>query len=281
MLEPNKVYCGECANIMKDIANDTIDLTVTSPPYDTLRDYDGYFFDVEKIAAQLYRVTKPGGVVVWVVGDKTHKGNESLTSFKHAITFQNAGFSVETMIFEKAGVTHPSKWLYDQGFEFMFLFIKGSKPRVFNPIKDRVNKWAGWSRWGRTTSRQVDGEIRESKNDGHVIPPFGKRTNVWTYATGIGNTTRDKYAFEHPAMFPEQLAHDHIISWTNEGDLVLDPMSGGGTTLKMAKLLKRNFIGIDMSPKYTRLSEKRAGIESPILPPLFSRWGFSDKNADE
>jgi DNA modification methylase len=265
MINLNSIYCGECANIMREkFENDIIDLTVTSPPYDDLREYDGYIFDVHRIAEQLYRVTKPGGIVVWVVGDKTHEGNESLTSFKHALAFQAAGFSVETMIFEKAGVTHPSKWFYDQMFEYMFVFIKGTHPRVFNPIKDRENKWCGWSRWGKTTSRQPDGEIKEQKNDGHVIPPFGKRGNVWKYATGIGNTTKDKFAFEHPAMFPELLVHDHIISWTNEGDLVLDPMAGGGTTLKMAKLLKRNYIGIDISPKYVGCSEKR--ITSTTMP---------------
>jgi DNA modification methylase len=260
MTELNTIYCGNCVDIMNTMEPECVDLSVTSPPYDDMRDYEGYSFDVIKIANALYNVTKPGGIVIWVVGDKTHKGGETLTSFKHALTFATAGFNVRTMIYKKAGVSYPSKHFYNRQFEYMFVFIKGENPKTFNPIKDRVNKWAGHSNWGDITSRKKDGtlKLQKKKEDNtYVIPPFGKRTDIWEYATGKGNTSRDSEAFEHPASFPEKLASDHIISWTNPGDLVLDPMCGGGTTLKMAKLLGRNYIGIDVSDKYCEIATRR------------------------
>jgi len=269
MLELNSVYCGNCIDIMQEMDDNIIDLSVTSPPYDDMRDYHGYEFDVSGIASELYRVTKPGGVVVWVVGDKTYKGGESLTSFKHALTFQNANFNVRTMIYKKAGMSYPSKHFYNRQFEYMFVFIKGENPKTFNPIKDRINKWAGHSNWGDITSRKKDGSLKLQKKkeeNTYVIPPFGKRGDVWEYATGMGNTTRDKEAFAHPAMFPEKLANDHIISWTNEGDVVLVPMCGSGTTLKMAHLLGRKYIGIDMSEKFCEMSKARVKkYEKPIV----------------
>jgi site-specific DNA-methyltransferase (adenine-specific) len=262
MLELNHIYCGDCCDIMEKMDENSIDLVVTSPPYDDMRDYKGYWFDVIDVARHLYRVMKDGSVIVWVVGDKSTDGGETLTSLHHALTFQSIGFKVRTMIYKKAGVNYPSKYFYDKQFEYMFLFIKGDvkKTNVFNPIRDRPNKWAGHSNWGDITSRQKDGSLKLQKtkeSNTYVIPEFGKRTDVWEYATGKGNTSRDSEAFEHPAPFPEKLVEDHIISWTNPGDIVFDPMSGGGTTLKVAKLLGRNYIGCDMSETYCEIAERR------------------------
>jgi DNA modification methylase len=260
MLELNTIYSGNCVDLLKKMDPDSVDLVVTSPPYDDLRDYDGYVFDVLVIARMLYYVMKPGGIVVWVVADKTYKGGETLTSAHHALTFQGVGFNVRTMIYKKAGMSYPTKHFYNRQFEYMYVFIKGLNPKTFNPIKDRVNKWAGYSNWGDITSRKKDGTLRLQKkkeDNTYVIPPFGKRGDVWEYATGKGNTSRDKETFEHPASFPEKLAHDHIISWTNPGDLVLDPMCGSGTTLKMAKLSGRNYIGMDVSDKYCDIAMRR------------------------
>jgi DNA modification methylase len=260
IIHDDTIYCGNCVDIMSEMAPDCIDLVVTSPPYDDLREYDGYVFDVDLIAKGLYRVMKPGGVVVWVVGDKVYKGGESLTSFKHALSFQSAGFSIMTMIYKKAGVAHPTKHHYNRIFEYMFTFIKGGKPRVFNSIKDHKNKWAGHSNWGDITTRKKDGSLKLQKTkeeNTYVIPEYGKRDNIWEYATGKGNTTRDIEAYEHPAMFPENLVKDHILSWTNEGDTILDPMCGAGTTLKMAKILGRKYIGIDSSQRYCDIAQRR------------------------
>jgi DNA modification methylase len=254
------LHLGDSAIVLKSLGSNTIDLTVTSPPYDNLRTYKGYCFDFENIAKELYRVTKTGGVVVWVIGDATIKGSETGTSFKQALYFKEIGFNLhDTMIWKKPNFSNPSSNRYHQTFEYMFVLSKG-KPRVFNSIKDRKNIYAGsLGSVGENTSTQVDGtkKVRERK----VISEFGQRHNVWEMNTS-GQENMGK-SIEHPATFPEKLAHDHIISWSNEGDTVLDCFLGSGTTGKVAKQLNRNFIGIEMSPEYLDMSKKRIFGELP------------------
>lgn len=252
MIEPNKIYCENCLDTMARMPDEFVDLTVTSPPYDGLRTYNGYSFDFEKIAKELYRVTKQGGVVVWVIGDETKNGCESLTSFKQAIFFvEQCGFNLhDTMIFDakKAPLTHKR---YEQSFEYMFIFSKDA-PKTFNGITER-RKFID-HRGARMVRRERDGsqDIGYSK-----ISENRLRYNIWEYATGGGLTTKDSCAFAHPAVFPEALARDHIYSWSNEGDLVYDPFMGSGTTAKMAHLMKRNWIGSEISQEYVDLANKR------------------------
>ena len=199
-----------------------VDLTVTSPPYDDLRDYEKslvWNFDVfKKVAQRLYNITKEGGVVVWVVGDKTIKGSESGTSFKQALYFKEIGFNLhDTMIYQsdKPPLSHNR---YEQKFEYMFVFSKG-KPKTFNPIMEEC-KYAGSSKKARTF-RQNGNELEETHNKGKVKKEKIKG-NVWIYSTGYNKSSKDKIAFKHPAVFPEKLAEDHIKSWSNEGELVMD-----------------------------------------------------------
>jgi len=254
MLETNKIYNIDCIEGMQQLDSDCIDLTVTSPPYDGLRDYKGYSFDFKSTAKQLYRVTKKGGVVVWVVGDATVDGSETGTSFKQALYFKEIGFNLhDTMIYSKAGFSNPSHNRYHQTFEYVFVFSKG-KPKTFNPIKDRKNLWGG--PWGKKTHRTKDGKLIERERK-ITNAEYGMRYNVWYYSTGKGNITRDEVAYKHPAIFPERLSQDHIKSWSNKGDLVLDPMCGSGTTLKMAELNSRNWIGFEISEEYCKIAEER------------------------
>jgi len=252
-MEKNKIICGDCVSIMKSFPDNVIDLTVTSPPYDCLRDYNGFVFNYKDIAIELFRVTKQGGIVVWVVGDQTIKGSETGTSFEQALYFKSVGFNIhDTMIYQKHNFSNPSSNRYHQIFEYMFIFSKG-KPKIFNPIKDRENKYI--TCWGRNTSRQKDGTLIERKKN--INPKFGMRNNIWKYNCGFGFAHKDKEAYEHPATFPEQLAVDHILSWSNEEDVILDPMCGSGTVCIVAKKLNRNFIGIDISKDYCELAERR------------------------
>ena len=247
----NQVILGDSAIELKKLPSDIIDLTVTSPPYDNLRDYDGYSFDFETIAQQLFRVTKQGGVVVWIVGDATKDGTESGTSFRQALYFKSLGFNLhDTMIFHKfsAPLTHNR---YEQHFEYMFIFSKG-KPKTFNPLKE---KKAYMDRRIKIHMRREKDNTEDTGKPGTSMMKI--RGNVWYYPTGGGHNTSDKIAYEHPATFPEDLARDHILSWSNEGDLVLDPFAGSGTTLKMAKLLRRNYLGIEISEKYIEIINKR------------------------
>ena len=254
MIEINKNYCENCLDTMSRTPDGFVDLTVTSPPYDNLRMYNGYSFDFESVAKQLYRITKPGGVVVWIVGDSTIKGSESGTSFKQALFFKEIGFELfDTMIYAKPprGAVGNNK-TYWQTFEYMFILAKG-KPKTINLICDRRNKE---SRDGDNgTKRLENGELLKVKRGGYSY--FGRRTNIWEYAIGKGQSTKDDFAFKHPAIFPEQLANDHIISWSNEGDIVYDPFMGSGTTAKMAILNGRNWIGSEISEEYCKIIEKR------------------------
>lgn len=239
--------------MQKYIKDDSIDLTVTSPPYDDLRKYNGYSFDFENTARELFRITKKGGVVVWVVGDKTHKGSESGTSFRQALYFRDLGFNIhDTMIYEKVNPTPMRSNRYQQSFEYMFVLSKG-RPNVFNPImtekkymESRKNKYYNKDKNGVQQSRAYD-----SSSNMKVIH------NIWRYTVGLNNSSKDKIAFKHPAVFPEKLALDHIKSWSNEGDIVLDPFVGSGTTSKMAKQLNRSYIGIDISQEYIDIAEER------------------------
>lgn len=242
MIELNTIYNENCLDTMKCMLDNFIDLTVTSPPYDNLRTYNGYSFDFQSIAKELYRVTKQGGVVVWVVGDATVNGSESGTSFAQALYFKSIGFKLhDTMIYEKSGMSNPSSNRYHQVFEYMFVFSKGSI-KTFNPIKDRENKYKG-----------ICGGEHSFRAD------FGMRFNVWRYANGGNNTSTDREAFKHPAPFPELLANDHIVSWSNENDIVYDPFMGSGTTAKVAILNGRKYIGSEISSDYCVLANNRIG----------------------
>lgn len=251
----NKIFNEDCLQTMSRMPDNYIDLTVTSPPYDGLRTYNGYSFPFEEIAKELYRVTKQGGVVVWIVGDATVNGSETGTSFKQALYFMQCGFNLhDTMIYQKISYMPNKKAKrYDGLFEFMFVFSKNT-PKTFNEIiEERTNIEKSICKKDIMV-RQKDGSFKKSEriNKGTTK----KMGNVWTYLNN-SNSTKDKIAFEHPAIFPEQLANDHIISWSNEGDIVYDCFGGSGTVAKMAHKWKRNWILSEISSEYVQIAEKR------------------------
>lgn len=248
-----KLICGDCVKELTKIFDETIDLTITSPPYDNLRNYNSKI-DYDKIVQELYRITKKGGVVVWVVGDKTENGSKTLSSYKQALLFNKIGFKVyDVIIYEKTSPSAPHKNRYFNAFEYMFIFSKG-KPKTINLLKDRKNKYGG-TYSGVVTKREQDGTLTTKTKK--LINDYGVRTNIWSYAVGNNKSTTDKIAFKHPAIFPEKLAKDHILSWSNENDIVLDCFMGSGTTGKMCKLLNRNFIGIEIDEKYFNIAKER------------------------
>ena len=242
------------------ILDNSIDLTVTSPPYDDIRDYEGFNWNFKELAKELYKVTKQGGIAVWVVGDKTENFCETLSSFRQALYFvDNVGFNLlDTMIYKKKGgpSPYPNLKRYAPWFEYMFIFSKG-KPKTFNPIKDKLTKSGKGEINSGSTARQKDG--RTIKTGCYKTSKYKMRCNVWEYDVGKNKTTNDECAFKHPAMFPEKLAKDHIKSWSNEGDIVLDPFMGSGTTAKLAELLDRKWIGFEISEEYVDIAYKRVG----------------------
>lgn len=247
-----KLIQGDCLDVMRTMEDNCIDLTVTSPPYDNLRTYNGnmnqWSFDkFQEIAKELYRLTKLGGVVVWVVGDATINGSETGTSFRQVLWFMECGFNLhDTMIYQKAQACFGSNKCYLQSFEYMFVLSKCT-PKTINFICDRENIRSGFE------SMASSGLSKEGKKSGRVrkeMKKYGKRKNIWEYGVGGGKTG-------HPAVFPESLANDHIISWSNPRYTIFAPFMGSGTTGKMAILNDRDFIGIEIDKQYFEIAKNR------------------------
>ena len=256
--ETGKLYHGDCVEVMSTMADESIDLTITSPPYDHLRAYKGYTFDFEKTADELFRITKQGGVVVWVVGDATIKGSETGSSFRQALYFKEIGFNLhDTMIYQKICYLpqnqHPR---YSPTFEYMFVFCKGYPPKTFNPLQEDAK---GGVSVGRG-QRQITDEYRHQEKKVMLKGKKKRKTNIWSYATGGKIAGLEKSS--HPATFPLDLVKDHILSWSNEGDVVLDPFVGSGTTCIVAKEHGRHFIGIDCAEEYLEIARKRIEDEN-------------------
>lgn len=232
------IFNENCLDTMTRMPEGFIDLTVTSPPYDNLREYNGYSFDFEAIAKELYRVTKPDGVLVWVVGDATIKGSESGSSFRQALFFKECGFKLhDTMIYEKNSPAYPARAdgnRYTQIFEYMFVFAKGKV--LSQLICDKPNKWAGF--------KDFSGKLKKP------VPDFSPRNNIWKYTTSFNGV-------KHPAPFPEALARDHVMSWSSQGQIVYDPFMGSGTTAVVARQLGRHYIGSEISAEYCATIDER------------------------
>lgn len=253
-MELNRIYHENCIDTLARMDDDAIDMTITSPPYDDLREYNGYHFPVQDIASGLFQKTKQGGVVIWVVGDRTVNGGETLTSFRHAIAFKDAGFNVhDTMIYAKNNpIPSDCGKRYRQCFEYMFCFAKG-KPETFNPLTVVLKQEKAFK------SFRITKVGRNDLAHDHVAPKERKVNNIFFYNVGT-SSSRDKIAFQHPAIFPEKLVEDQINTWTNEGDLVYDCFMGSGTTAKMAHLLNRRWLGSEVSAEYVDLAERRLNL---------------------
>ena len=252
-MQTSRIHNEDCIATMSRMPANFVDLVVTSPPYDDLRDYKGYIFDFDGILRGLTRVVKPGGVVVWIVNDGTVGGSESGTSFKQALTFIDRGWLLhDTMVWQKPHFANPSTTRYHQVFEYMFIFSRG-KPKTFNGIADMPIKYG--RPFGKASSRKKDGTIENKEVTSCSKGKFGRRSNVWLMNT-VGQEQVGKKQ-EHPAAFPVQLAHDHILTWSNEDDLVYDPMAGSGTVAVAAIKTGRRWIGSEISAEYCKLANKR------------------------
>lgn len=257
-----KLYLGDNIKIMDKLIEEgiTVNLTVTSPPYDNLRNYqDESVWNYQvftEVADRLIKLTKEGGIIVWVVGDACLNGGETGSSFKQALYFKEHGMKLhDTMIYEKNSSSFPARRdskRYTQIFEYMFVFTKGKIRDDITLLADKPNKWAGHTNWGKLTSYTKEEKIESTKEKIKPVPDFSLRNNIWKYTTSI-----KKDRTTHPAIFPEQLAEDHIKSWSNEGDIIFDPFMGSGTTGKMALLNKRKFIGIEIVEAYYNEAKER------------------------
>jgi site-specific DNA-methyltransferase (adenine-specific) len=261
----DQIHVGDSGDLLLKMPGESVDLVVTSPPYDDLRKYGGHVFDWEsfkRIAIGLNHVLKVGGVIVWVVGDASKDNSETFSSFRQALFFRDTLdlLAHDTMVYEKTNFANPSHNRYHQLFEYMFVFAKGQPPKTFNPIIDKPNKYK--KAFGRNTFRNKEGDLQARPR--HEYKEVGMRGNIWKYITGNLNGD-DLIAYDHPAIFPQALAADHIRSWSNEGDVILDPFSGSGTVCRMAKFLRRRFIGIDIHAPYVeKIAKPRIAQEMLI-----------------
>jgi site-specific DNA-methyltransferase (adenine-specific) len=261
------LYLGDCRDILPTLGK--VDAVVTSPPYDGLRTYNGLqkpedFLDViGLLAAGLTN----GGVMMWNVADATVQGSETGTSFRQALHAMSCGLNLhDTMIYIRENVNFPEAVRYFSGHEYMFVFSNG-QPKTFNPIKDRRNKWAGTTMHG--TDRQVDGSLKKISGAGKEILPSGMRFNYWLMSNNSGDTG-------HPAPMPYSMAHDHAVTWTNPGDIILDPFMGSGTTGVACANLGRSFIGIEREPAYFDIACRRIArayeqpwlFDEPVVKPV-------------
>lgn len=249
-METGRIYNEDCLITMNKMPDNYVDFVITSPPYDNIRNYNGYQFEFEKIAIELFRVLKKGGVVIWVVGDATTNGSETGTSFKQALFFKETGFKLhDTMIYYKNNPMPQTGNRYHQHFEYMFALSKGS-PKTFNPITEPT-KYQGLA---NMKNRGQNGTLEYEKVERTKKKKVG---NVFFYSIGGGISTKDKIAYNHPAIFPEKLVADQIRTWTNENDLIYDPFIGSGTTAKIAHLLNRKWLGSEISPEYVEIANER------------------------
>lgn len=264
MIDLNKVYCGDAAKILESFDSDSVDLIVTSPPYSNLRSYGGTLVEwnhdkFKEIANELNRVLKPGGVIVWVVGDKTDKGSETCIPFKQVLYFREIGLNLnDTMIFLKSNPMPQVKQpRYRDCFEYMFVFSKG-KPTTFNPI---MRKCKESGKHYKSTVRVINTD-NDRKDIDYFVSDETVEYNVWRMSVAQNKILYDlgDKKIKHPAVFPYEIPFRHIKSWTNEGDLVLDPFAGSGTTLLAAMDLKRNFIGIDSNEDYCKIADLRLKV---------------------
>lgn len=264
-MEINKTHNINCIDGMNAMDTESVDLVVTSPPYDDLRTYNDsskWDFNVFKdVAHAITRVLKPGGVIMWNVNDATINGGESGSSFRQALYFMDScGLRLhDTMIYEKSGIAFaagPHSVRYSQAFEYCFIISKG-KPKTVNIIMDKKNKWAGVSSWGNAKARKKTGELEDAGKKSKETREWGARTNIWRIINSGGFGQSSKTSYKHPATMPEELARGHIISWSNPGDLVLDPFMGSGTTAQMALEENRNFIGFEIDPTYYEMCVSR------------------------
>jgi DNA modification methylase len=261
----NRLLCIDTVEGMRALPSSSIPLTVTSPPFDDLRDYGGHAWDFEKfmlISGELWRVTMPGGVVVWVVQDKIRKGSESGTSSRQRVYLHRLGFDLHgTVILVSKGSRLPQRRRYVNQFQYAFVLSKG-RPRTFNLLSDRPNSTAGQR--AKASRRWADGR-RERVEYERTTQPFGPRGNVWEYTVGGPHTTRDRYAYDHPALMPEAMARDLILSWSRPGDVVLDPMGGAGTTAKMALLNDRQYLSFEVHQPYHEIAARRLAEAHGVL----------------
>lgn len=284
-MELNKIYNENCIKTLERMPDDFLDMTLCSPPYDDLRAYNGYEFPLDTIVKLLHQKTKPGGVVVWVIGDKTENGSESLSSFSQAIKFvQVGGFKLwDTMIYAKNNpIPQDCGKRYRQSFEYMFCFSKG-QPKTFNPLTEET-KSAGQKIKAFRITDAGRGNV-PLEDIGREVKSEKKRSNIFSYNIG-SSSSEDKIAFKHPAIFPEKLAEDQIWTWTNIGDIVYDPFLGSGTSAKIACNLNRQWIGSEVSKEYADIAEERLVLyrhrltSIPLLDPATNGNGNGHSNGN-
>lgn len=259
------------------LASDSVDLVLFSPPYDGVRDYRGnWTLDLPALGSELLRVVKDGGFAVMVIADGTKNQRKSMTTFRTAVAWEDAGWSLfESVIYSRDG--RPGAWWatrFRVDHEHILMFYKGKRPRPVThhdglrvPSKHAGKKWTG-------TQRLTDGTLVKTSA---TVAADKCRGTIWHYATSNseGNRTKAK----HPATFPDALARDVILALSAPGDVVYDPMMGSGTSVVIAAQEGRRWLGNDFFAEYVEIAQQRLAVEAHT--PLVSVTSICSECGDD
>ena len=260
-IQVNKIICEDNITYLKTLPDECIDFVITSPPYDALRDYNGYKLDLHGLGVELLRVLKDGGICVMVIQDSTRDFAKSLTSFRTIVDWcDNIGFRLfECNIYNRQG-TEGAWWKkrFRVDHEYMPIFLKGKRPQYFDKENIKIPSKHGGKIMTGANIRTKNGQTGSRKVK---INPTKCPGTVMTFGNTCGGESKLKS--KHPAVFPNMLAYDMIECFCPEDGTVLDPFNGSGTTTLAAKCLGRNYIGIDVSEEYNKIARER--LETEII----------------
>ena len=259
------LYLGDCREVLEELPDNSVDLIFTSPPYADQRKKtyggvppDKYVEWFLPISEQLLRVLKPTGSFVLNIKERVVNGERSTYVIELILEMRKQGWLwTEEYIWHKKN-SYPGKWpnRFRDAWERLLHFTKNKK---FNMYQEAVMVPMG--DWAKTRLKKLN-ENDKKRSESKAGSGFGKKVANWlardkAYPTNVLHLATVCNNKNHSAAFPESLPEWFIKLFTKEGDTVLDPFMGSGTTILVAKRMKRNSIGIEIIPEYYEMVKNK------------------------